>query len=266
MDVNKDIKLDMPEVIIKDNMTEQTKIIDISLVASACRPQWWGKFMQSLEGTKCSYEVIFVGPVPPYIKEGNNPHLKWVHSYACPALCYEIGFRLARGKLVGYTADDAIYEEGALDKVWEKIGYKQILAMTLYEDYGGGFQDNTAGQKLGTWPFAPLMAPFGFINRQWLKKLGGYDRNFTHGQAENDLVMRALEDKGIVKVLSPRAAVWVDHQKCHNGLIGSDFSKEGFKIGRAYLERCWVWCGMIQYKRRLPFEPFTIEEAGKWQP
>lgn len=240
----------------------QKSTVDISIVASAIRPQYWGRFMQSLESNKCSYEVIFVGPVPPYITEGNNPKLRWIESKECPALCYEIGFRKAKGRLIGWSADDAIYEEGALDIIWEKNSYKTILAMTLYEDYGGGFQDNTAGQKLGIWFGAPLMAPFGFIDRWWLSQLGGIDRNFTFGQWENDLVMRALQDGGKLKVMSPRCGVWVDHQKCHNGVKGTDFSKTGFKIGRDYLKRCWVRFGIVQKKRLKLFQPFTIQEAG----
>jgi GT2 family glycosyltransferase len=108
------------------------------------------------------------------------------------------------------------------------------------------------------------MAPFGFIDREWLKTIGVVDRNFTHGQYENDIVMRALQDGGKVKMMPADCAVLVDHQKCHQGVAGTNFSKEGYKIGRDYLKKCWVSFGIVHKKRKLPFEPFTELEAGKW--
>ena len=237
--------------------------MQISIVMSAIRPKHWGRLMKSLESNKCSYEVIFVGPVPPYIKDGGKAHLRWIESKVKPTECYEIGFRASKGELVGWSADDVVYHMGALDKIWHSREPKAVLAMELYEDYGAGFNNNTMGQKLGIWPRSPLMAPFGFMEREWLKRLGGCDRNFVTGQYENDIVMRALEDGGKVKVVT-NSMVWVHHKECHGGVEGTNFSKEGFKIGRAHLEKCWVRYGMVSKKRLIPFEPFTESECGKW--
>ena len=234
--------------------------MDISIVASACRPKLWGNFLKSLQGNKCSYEVIFVGPNPPYVQEGCNEKLNWIESYACPAECYAIGFREATGTLVHWTADDTEYSENCLDIVIKcsevDFNKKKILEPLLYENYGKGFTDNSYTQKFDSRPFSPLMAPFGFMSREWFNKLGGIDKNFTHGQYENDIVLRAMEDGGCVR-LTPQAKVWVDHFGKHGGVEGTEFSKHGYKVGREYLESCWIKNGKLSKKRLKPVEPFT---------
>lgn len=232
--------------------------MDVSIVASAVRVKEWGKFLTSLESNRCKYEVIFVGSVPPYITEGNNPHLKWIESKACPAECYSIGFKMAKGRLIHWTADDCIYSKCCLDEIWtrwlDEKKEKIILEPLLFENYGKGWHENSGTQKFNSQWFSPLMAPFGFMSREWFNKLGGIDRNFTHGQYENDLVLRAMEDGGKVKIVH-EAEVWVDHFGVHGGVEGSDFSK-GYIEGRKFLGSCWIKDGKISKKRLKPLEPF----------
>ena len=142
----------------------------ISLIASAIRPKLWGQFLKSLEGNKCDYEVIFVGNVPPHIKDGGNPKLKWIESDACPAECYQIGFNHAIGNLIHWTADDAVYTKECLDVIWTEFNFhafygntKLIFEPLLYENYGKGWKENSRTQKFNSQRFSPLMAPFGFM-------------------------------------------------------------------------------------------------------
>ena len=231
--------------------------LDISIVASAVRPKYWGQFLKSLQGNKCSYEVIFVGPVSPYIQEGCNDKLIWIESHACPAECYAIGFREASGTLIHWSADDAEYLPFSLDAIINAVdGSKKIIyEPLLYENYGKGFTENSRTQKFDSRPFSPLMAPFGFMSREWFNKLGGLDKNFSAGQWENDLVLRAMQDGGCVRIVK-EAEVWVDHFGKHGGIPGTNFSK-GYLTGRKYLESCWIKDGKLSKKRLKPVEPFT---------
>ena len=235
--------------------------MDISIVASAVRPKLWGNFLKSLQGNKCSYEVIFVGPNPPYIQEGCNEKLNWIESYASPAECYAIGFREATGTLVHWTADDCSYGEGCLDRIWAawsswpQFPIKTIYEPLLWENYGKGWHENSRTQKFNSQRLSPLMAPFGFMSREWYNKLGGIDKNFTHGQYENDIALRAMEDGGCVRIVK-EAEVWVDHFTKHGGVEGTNFSK-GYITGRKYLESCWMKDGKLSRKRLKPLEPFV---------
>jgi len=156
---------------------------------------------------------------------------------------------------VNWSADDATYSNGSLDAILHQFNHKIILQPWFFENYGKGWQNNTETQKFDSRMFSPLMAPFGFMSREWYNKLGGIDKNFTHGQYENDLVLRAMQDGGCVRIVK-EAEVWVDHFTKHGGVEGTDFSK-GYITGRKYLESCWMKDGKLSKKRLKPVEPFT---------
>ncbi len=244
----------------------------ISIVASAARPEFWQRFVDSLHYNKVSYEIIFVGPNPPIINSLLRDKIRYFESNVKPAQCYEIGLRKARGTLVHWTADDADYAEpslgclNVLDVIWyeyEKANNpKLILAMETHEDGNNVSEDHR-------FFFAdhntPRMAPLGFINREWMLELGGYDRNFVCGQSENDLVMRGLVEGGEVKLVK-EAKVYLHHAQCH----GVYSFRSGYNTDREYLENCWVKEGFGTYQtgktstlsptRLRPFEPFSDED------
>lgn len=246
----------------------------ISLVASAARPQWWERLAFSLRMNSTPWELILVGPNEPVITLPGN--VTYVKASVKPAQCYEIGLRAAKGTLVGWTADDADYNNPALrcfnslDMIWEEYleasNPRLILAMSTYED-----GNNVSAQHRFFFgeQNTPQMAPFGFINREWLKDLGGYDRNFICGQSENDVVMRGLADGGEVKLLE-EVRVYVHHGQCH----GDYPFRSGYDADRAFLESCWVNPDRTISKHRLKaFQPFTDYElkninqgaAGRWE-
>jgi hypothetical protein len=245
----------------------------ISLIASAARPRFWNRFWNSLVWNDTPYEVIFVGPNEPF--EEFPEHFRFIKSNCKPAQCYEAGLRAARGVIVGWTADDANYNHPqlqvpkSLDIIWqlyEKSDGKTIFAQRPYEDGGDiGTRHRLIHDNYNT----PLMAPFGFINREWFMKLGGYDRNFICGQSENDVVMRAIEDGGRVELVM-ESPLWVHHAECHGNSY--DFRK-GYDWDRAFLESCWFMPdNSVSPKRLKALEPFddtdilTINQgpAGKW--
>jgi hypothetical protein len=121
------------------------------------------------------------------------------------------------------------------------------------------------------------MAPLGFINREFLNEIGGYDINFVCGQAENDIVMRAMQHGSKVIILN-ESRVYLHHSECHNEYT----FRLGYAHDRQYLENCWIKEGYgtfernlhftVTAERQLPFMPFipkdllTINQgpAGSW--
>lgn len=255
----------------------------ISLIASAARPAFWIRFYKSLLANTIDIEVVFVGPcAPDYLLPKN-----FIYRYSdCkPAQCYEAAARLSSGELIGWTADDADYNyapvncPNALDLIWQRYeaakNNKLILAMCPLEDSSAEWPNHHFfyGDKS-----TPIMAPFGFINREWFNSLGGYDRNFICGQSENDIVMRGLSDGGSIEIVE-ESKLYVHHAQCH----GDYPFRSGYDQDRSYLESCWVNEGYGTYEKGLPrtlsphrlkqVEPFSNEDiltvnqgpAGRWE-
>lgn len=247
----------------------------ISLFASAARPQYWKRLYDSLLNNTVTWELVFVGPVFPMVPLPAN--FKFYFSYAKPAQCYEAASRYCRGEIIGWTADDADYEDpkynckNSLDSVWQiyqescqKYGDKKTIVSQRQHEDGG---DNWDSHRFFHGDLAsPMMAPFGFMNREWYRKLGGYDRNFICGQSENDMVMRGLQDGGRV-VMAMDAHIYIHHRECH----GEYTFRHGYTTDREFLESCWV-NGALSNTRIKQLEPFSDENilkynqgpAGRW--
>jgi len=238
----------------------------ISLVASANRPEWWIRFMNSLKGNTIPIEVVFVGNVKPTFDLSHYPNLKYIYATVKPAQCYEIAFRNATGELLAWTADDADYNArelnapNSLDIAYEawtnldsKFGNdkKSIIAMNPCED--GGFPQLKFHRLFGGWEETPTMAPFAVINRDYfVNKLGGYDRRFISGQSENDVIMRIYEDGGRLEI-SLDAKLFVRHTQVHyrdpnTGKQKNDFRK-WYPEDRRVLEEAWIVGGYGFYEQ-----------------
>lgn len=239
----------------------------ISIILSAIRTKLWKDFCKSLLSNKITYEIIFVGnksPFPEYYEDfkklGDKNKIYHIYSNKMPAECYQIGFEFATGELINWTSDDVEYSEGALDIAYEDYkklnNDKIVIAFNCIE--------NGSPTSLGHHimdQYSPQMAPIGMVNRELLLKLGGYDKNFICGQAENDLVMRIYEISGSLYLSS--ALVYIEHNKKHEGK--SIFrTEDGFpyhKQDRTFLESCWVKPdGTISQTRLKTFKPFIKEK------
>lgn len=251
--------------------------MDISLFLSAARPKWWKRMYKSLLGNKCEWEIVAVGPNEPDFDLPVN-----FRFYKCdfkPTQCYAAASYFCKGELIGYIADDATYGLNALDMIWEDYlvhGKKTILTQRTIENDKDVTDEHYFFRHNKT---TPQMAPMAFFNREWFWELGGYDRNFISGQAENDLVMRAYQDGGkIVEVFNSK--VFLNHEEVHGGFLNKlkyKFGKNSFRSGywddRRYLEECWVLSnGEISKTRLLPLHPFNYENiltvaqgpTGRW--
>lgn len=272
--------------------------MDISLFMSAARPKWWRRMYNSLEGTKCDWEIVAVGPEEPICKLPEN-----FRYYKCdfkPAQCYAAASHFCQGKLIGWTADDASYDSETLDLVLEaykssRNGDRTIFAQRPIEN---GIDIYQSHYFFWNCKDTPIMAPLGFMNREAFHKLGGYDRNFVSGQAENDIVMRILQIGGRVELLK-KSLMWLHHRECHHvpfarlikaaglqdKLVGPYKFRSGYVDDRRYFEECWVKDGYgtydertlkhgeISMRRLLPVQPFdyknilTVSQGpqGRWQ-
>lgn len=244
----------------------------MSLCASAVRVNLWNDFANSLKNNKINYEIIFVGNVEPVIHLVENK-ITWIYSETKPAQCYEIAFRLAKGELIHWTADEAVYDYGALDciyKYYRSFNRKDLITgFTVYENNGESYSLTSDGHYLVDRE-SHRMACFGVISNQYFKELGGYDKRFITGQAENDVCMRNYERGGMLNIC-PDAKVSVYHNKAHND-NNSSFRK-WYMGSRGFLDSCWIKPDKsISNKRLIPFEPFreeniyieSQEPKGEW--
>lgn len=232
----------------------------VSLFLSAIRTQWWELMLNSLKSTKIPIEVIFVGNVKPnFIMPDFAKH---IYSDKPPAYCYEIGRRACKGELIHWTADDAEYSPGVIDEIYEQWkGYhnpRNVMSCQCIE--------NTHVALLSTQRFfqgfnqTPLMAPLGFMDRQYLEDLGGIDRRFTNEQYENDIVMRVYRDGGDVKMHLHKGWVELDHLRKHTK--GQHITGEQYRKDREVLEYLWVKDGKVTYERKDEVQRFTDEDLG----
>ena len=251
--------------------------IDISLFASAVRIKDWLTFYDSLKPNTINWEVVFCGNKKPDFELPEN--FKFIYANVKPAQCYEIAARACKGELLGWTCDDATYsmpgtEEKNLDNAYnfyKKLGQpKIIVAMRPIEDGRDIWYHH---HFFGKWRNTPFMAPMGLINREFFKELGGYDRNFISAQAENDIVMRAIEQGGRAEICM-NGKVYIHHQKCHIGSEHKSMVRQHYNADRQVLENAWVVGGygafgpggakmrpniQISNKRLKPVESFVDE-------
>ena len=190
--------------------------IKISICASAIRPE-------------------------PFFDVTKYPELKYIYSSTKPSQCYEICFRSAKSELISWGSDDSFFDANSLDALYkmyqEENNEKLVMEVRPIED----------GREITSHTFkggeTPHMAPFGVVNRELFHKLGGYDRQFICGQAENDVVMRFIEIGGVVKTCQG-AIVRVEHNKGHSGLSvfrgGANGNPGFYGEDRKVLEPLWI--------------------------
>jgi len=266
----------------------------ISICFPTIRPYLWAKLYKSLESNTIDWEIVCGGP-----GDWNNQipgdKFKFFKTNVKPSQVYECCFRQAQYELLHWSTDDCTYSPNALDNAYqcykETNTEKVVITMRPVED----------GREITNHTFkggdTPAMAPFGVMSTRLFHELGGYDRRFICGQAENDIVMKVYEIGGI-NVISQGSIVYVFHNQGHNGLSvfrGGVEGKPGYYgEDRKVLEPLWineegmrkltgikssddqvVWSNFISKTRRQPVERYegTIEELiaktqgqlGCWQ-
>lgn len=228
----------------------------LSIFASAIRPHLWESFLNSLRGSnrnKYKYEVVFAGHVDQgLVTEMFNmyPEFRYITTGEIkPAQCYEIARRACVGELVCWTADDCVFSEGFVDKVYEY--YKSLPEWQSYNVFNNTAykkvviscktNENGNDETMQNHRFfsrnqnTPLMAPIGVMNREYLDLLGGFDSRYICGQYENSTVMQVLADGGKVHLYED-VCVSIDHANKH-GKNNNFWS--GYNEDREQLENSW---------------------------
>lgn len=268
--------------------------MNISLFMSAARPKWWKRMYKSLVGNKCDWEIVAVGPYEPDFDLPIN-----FRYYKCnfkPTQCYAAAASLCIGEMIGWTADDAVYDQRSLDSIWRE--HTDYVEAFKKEDKNIYIQETIENEKNVTEEHfffrhcndTSRMAPMAFISRDWFNRLGSYDRNFVSGQGENDICMRAFQDHGYIHKFTD-SKVYLNHEEVHGGFwnkvqyrLWKNSFRSGYFNDRRYLEECWVKEGFGTYDeitlkhgsvspiRLLPHQPFNYDNIltvaqgpqGRW--
>ena len=204
---------------------------------------------------------------------------KYIHTGNIkPAQCYEIARRNATGELVCWVADDCEFANDVIGKAYnfwkERNNEKLILSIQTKESGynlpNGALFDMRIHRFFGGANSTPLMAPLGMISRAFLNHLGGIDRRYISGQYENDIVMRAYQEGGTVKIFGDATCfIDIDHlgksfitgeSKTENDFLKRPFA-EGYPNDRKVLESSWSDSLLHMKKERADkFEPFEDKD------
>jgi hypothetical protein len=246
------------------------KEIQVSLFASAVRTKDWMRFYNSLKPNTINWEVVFVGNEKPNFELPEN--FKFIYANVKPCQCYQIAASHCKGELIGWTCDDATYEqintplpEKNLDKAYEYYknanNKKAIVNMHTIEDGRDIWHQH---RFFGKWNDTPIMAPMALINREVFNEIGGYDSRFVSAQAENDIVMRVYEIGGIV-IPAKEAKVYIHHRGSHiGGMAGEHKSmvRQHYVADRQVLENLWIVEGYGAYgPGGSKLKPYTISKT-----
>ncbi len=194
--------------------------------------------------------------------------------------------------MIGWTADDAVYDQISLDEIWETykksfLPNKTIFTQRTIENGKDVTDEHCFFRHCKD---TPQMAPMAFMNRNFFWECGGYDRNFISGQAENSILMEAHFRLCRIENV-PKSKVWLNHEEVHGGFmnkvkyrLGKNSFRTGYFNDRRYLEECWVKEGFGTYDERtlkhgtvspvrlLPHQPFNYDNIltvaqgpqGRW--
>lgn len=241
---------------------------DISIVASAHRPQNWMKLYKSIGDNRVVFEMVFVGPNQADYQLPEN--FRFIHSLVKPTQCLEIAFRNANADLVMNIADDCEFVTASpLDKLYnlyqESNSGKVIISsrmMTNGQDQSGFahrfFTDNES---------SPVMPLSGLMSKDAYRKLGGIDKNFIAIMWDLDLAMRIYALGG--KVILSDVYLNESRSKSMTDSLCSEF----WKHDRGLFESLWTINSKVCLSRKRPVEPFSdinILNAsqgprGRWQ-
>ena len=241
----------------------------LSIFAAAIRPHLWEELLKSLRGGKYEYEVIFAGHIDhglitEMFKE--YPEFKYISTGEIkPSSCYEIARRHCQGRLIHWTADDAIYSEGFVDKVVE---WYSGLGELLQQSYilSCKTNENNRNESMLNHRFfernqnTPKMAPLGVMRRDVLEDLGGLDSRYIAGQWENDICCRALA-QGKEVIIFEDVCINIDHASKHKN---NDYFKGGYNEVRETLENSWVVGGYQEHPKPLIIPSLKVSEGPSW--
>lgn len=269
--------------------------MQISLIMSSIRPHNWQPLLDSLKSNTIKYEVIGSGFLDENIRKQalteEYPEFKYIKTEDIkPAQCYEISRRAAKGELVGWISDDCIFPEGGLDKIYKfyKNTYEESWVRVNGEFYKKiviavkNYDKATENNELNDQRFfarnynTPQMARYGFMSREYLEHLKGFDSKYVYGKFADDVCMRVLADGGKV-VKFTDVTVNIDNS-VKNGATTNWWT--GVNQDSESLEHSWVIEGYKDYEKAMfvningLFQPYfpisnrevTLQRLDRFEP
>ena len=172
------------------------KLIDVSIIATAHRPENWLEVCNSFV-TNLNIEFVFVGPNPPTCQL--PPNFRYIYSIVKPAQCVEIAIRNASGTYLMIFADDLILENPyGLDELvsaWCEEKNDFAIASCRYRQYDIAQSDSMLRFIDGDLS-TPIMPIAGLMLKSSLDKIGGVDKRFIAVSYDLDLAMRFYANRG----------------------------------------------------------------------
>lgn len=228
----------------------------LSIFASAIRPHLWEDLLKSLRGSKYEYELIFAGHVDQSLvieMFSEYPEFKYITTGECkPSQCYEIARRACTGELIHWTADDAVYSEGFVNRVYDF--YKNLCETTQSpiiiscKTNENGMNETMLNHRFfGRNQNTPIMCPLGVASREYIEYLGGLDTRYISGQWENDILCRAYAN-GAKTYIQEDICISIEHANKH-GKNNNFWS--GYNEDREQLENSWCVGGYQQAPKPL---------------
>ena len=231
---------------------------DVSIVLPSIRPKNLVKFYNSVEKA-CklhSFEIIIPSPylIPEELMIKGN--VKFIHTYANPTVCFQMGAELANAEYIYNTTDDGLVQEDAIDVAFQLIEEKKLTFRDQVNMiYREGVLDPETLEPLESnnsyhppeyWEayFHPDLRLPGvkkdwklcmhfFMNLEYFRNLGGFDCNYEYNNHPlHDLTFRVQEDGGKVYNL-PQVAYLCshlpgksgDHGPINDAVLGPDTAR-----------------------------------------
>ena len=95
----------------------------LSIVCPTIRIKNLSKYYSSIV-TACkqfTWEVIFISPYLLPEELLNKGNVRYIHSYADPTTCFNMGCSIARGEIIMNSTDDGLFQEDSLDFALEMM-------------------------------------------------------------------------------------------------------------------------------------------------
>lgn len=114
-------------------------MVDISIIIPGIRPdRWWNIYESIKKSTKRNFELIICGPYNPPEEFRNIKNFKYIKDWGSPVRASCIAFDVSEGDLITWSADDALFFEGALDKyIDEQNAFGGIICGKYIEGANG---------------------------------------------------------------------------------------------------------------------------------
>lgn len=193
--------------------------ITLSIVLPGIRDYNWTKLYISIEkACSCSWELLICGPVKEFPKDiRDKENVKIIYDKGSPVRASNIAASLASGRYITWTADDAVYLPGSIDKALELLGddTKDVVVGKYFEGVSGSDKklngDDYFKIKGSTSTNTPWIKEdwylfnIAFMHRDFFDSLGGWDCSFEAcPMAHTDMACRAyFEEANVVMLGDP---------------------------------------------------------------